>query len=52
ALADSGRFVHNPEHLAELAAGCGLALLAQRDSVIRRERRAPAHGALMIFQKI
>jgi predicted TPR repeat methyltransferase len=51
-LADSGRFVHNPDHIAGLGAACGLALLVARDSVIRRERRAPAHGALMVLQKI
>jgi predicted TPR repeat methyltransferase len=52
ALASSGRFVHNPDHVAGVAAGCGFELKAARDSVIRRERRAPAHGNLMVLHKI
>jgi hypothetical protein len=35
-----------------LAAGCGFALRAARDSVIRHERRAPAHGSLMVLEKV
>jgi predicted TPR repeat methyltransferase len=52
ALGPSGRFNHNPEHLTMLAAGCGFALRAARDSVIRHERRAPAHGSLMVLEKV
>jgi predicted TPR repeat methyltransferase len=52
ALGDSGRFRHNPDHLAALGAGNGLAVRATRNSVIRHERRAPAHGSLMVLEKI
>jgi predicted TPR repeat methyltransferase len=52
ALGSSGRFSHNPDHLAMLGAGCGFALRAAHDTVIRHERRAPAHGSLMVFEKV
>ena len=52
ALEPTGRFSHNPEHLAGLGAAAGFELKAARDSVIRHERRAPAHGALMVLQKV
>jgi predicted TPR repeat methyltransferase len=52
ALGSSGRFNHNPDHLTMLAAGCGFALRAARDTVIRHERRAPAHGSLMVLEKV
>jgi predicted TPR repeat methyltransferase len=52
ALEPTGRFSHNPEHIAALGAGAGFELRAARDSIIRHERRAPAHGALMVLQKV
>jgi predicted TPR repeat methyltransferase len=52
ALGDSGRFGHNPDHLTMLAAGCGMAVRAARDTVIRHERRTPAHGSLVVLEKI
>jgi predicted TPR repeat methyltransferase len=52
ALDPSGRFSHNPEHIAAVGAGVGLALAGARDTVIRHERRAPAHGSLMVLQKV
>src|SRR5581483_10739214 len=52
ALGSSGRFGHNPEHLAMLGAGLGFEVRAQRDTIIRHERRAPAHGVLMVLAKI
>src|SRR5207247_2653378 len=52
ALEPTGRFSHNPEHIAGLGAAAGFELAATRDSVIRHERRALAHGALMVFRKV
>lgn len=52
ALNPDGRFSHNPDHIAAVGAGCGYALAARRATVIRQERRAPAHGALLVLQKI
>jgi len=52
ALGASGRFSHNPDHLAALGAGCGLKVVATRSTVIRHERRSPAHGTLMVLEKI
>jgi predicted TPR repeat methyltransferase len=52
ALGSSGRFSHNPDHIVTLGTGSGLELRVARDTVIRRERRAPADGTLMVLQKI
>jgi predicted TPR repeat methyltransferase len=52
ALGTSGRFAHNQDHLTMLAAGSGFALRTARDTVVRHERRAPAHGALMVLEKV
>jgi predicted TPR repeat methyltransferase len=52
ALGDSGRFSHNLDHLAALGAGHGLSIRAAQDTVIRRERRAAAHGSLIVMEKI
>ena len=52
ALEPTGRFSHNPEHIAALAAGAGFEVRAARDAIIRHERRAPAHGALIVLQKV
>jgi predicted TPR repeat methyltransferase len=52
ALGDSGRFSHNLDHLAALGAGHGLSMRATQDTVIRHERRAPAHGSLVVMEKV
>jgi predicted TPR repeat methyltransferase len=52
ALGPSGRFAHNLDHLAALAAGHGFSVRTAADTVIRHERRAPAHGSLVVLEKV
>jgi predicted TPR repeat methyltransferase len=52
ALGEAMRYRHDPRHVAALAAGAGLAPLAQQDAVLRQERGAPVAGALFVLRRL
>jgi predicted TPR repeat methyltransferase len=48
-LGEGMRYRHDPAHVALLAAAAGLAVVAQRAAVLRREKGAPVAGALFVL---
>lgn len=51
ALGDGMRYRHDPAHVAQLAAGAGLAEVARQDAVLREEKGVPVAGVLFVLRR-